>query len=154
MSELSAALGGSAPKHTLKANGKSYPVSLITRGVKVAYEKALYALARERVNGLDETFSEAHKDAMSERLMTAYEDGDFDIMGVRGRKILATPVGISTLMGLLMDVTPDEAIGIFQDNEREVRTVFNTVIRESFPNIKFPEGDDSPPKSPSDPPPG
>lgn len=138
MSELSNAIGGSAPKHTLTANGKTYTVGLITQGVKIAYEKALYHKARERIKSLGKEVDDEDRTAMTDRIMTAYEDGDFGILGTRGRKILATPAGVTVIMALLMEVEEHDVLQILLDNEEDTQAVFKTVLSESFPGVKFP----------------
>lgn len=149
MSELSQALGGSAPKHTIKANGKVYSVGLVTQEVKVAYEKALYARAREGVREMKTDLDKDDYAEMFQTLADRYEAGEFALEGERGRKALNSPRGSLLLLSILMNVDEMEVIRIVSENEEEVNSVFKAVIKESFPGSRFEE-----PEAPKAPPAG
>lgn len=148
MSELSSALGGSAPKHRITAGGRSYPVSLVTQTVKVAFEKALYEKARAAVASVKGIVDRDHYERKIDALTDAYLDGSFSIEAELGRKALTRPGGPVLLLSILMgsptadgkDITPlpeIEVINVVAQAPEEVAAVFRVVMKESFPAADF-----------------
>lgn len=150
MSELSAAVGGSGPKHQITSNdGVTYPVSLVTQGSKIAYEKALFKRARETlapIKGIvDKDYYERKMDALVER----YEKGDFAMESDFGRQTLGKPGGAVLLLSILMgskkpdgeiDPMPElDVMKLIAQKPEETAAVFKAVIVESFPGLSTDE---------------
>lgn len=150
MSELSNALGGSAPKHNLICKGVKYPVSLITQAVKVAYERALYEKARTALADIkpivDKDYYERRMDALVER----YESGGFAMESEFGQKALTKPGGSILLLSILLGIPAKSAttgepiiipmpeldvVNIVSQAPEETALVFKTVVAESFPGV-------------------
>lgn len=160
MSELGNALGGSGSKHPLTIGGKTYHVGLVTQAIKLAYERALYARARE---GLAALRGDLDGDMYAEgmfKLSEKYEDGEFALEGERGKKTLKSPHGVTLILSLLMGVDQQEVLQCLLTDETQVQNVFRSVMRESFPSaawdVKPAEGEaasggQSLPKAPSEP---
>jgi hypothetical protein len=144
VSELSQALGGAAPKHRIECNGKVDPVGLVTQGVKVAYERALYEKARAALAGVRRDVDKDYYERRMDALVEKYQDGSFAMESEFGRKALQKPGGSILLLSLLMGTTgPDgvtplpelEVITLVSQKPEEVGAVFKTVIAESFPGV-------------------
>jgi hypothetical protein len=150
MSELSNALGGAAPKHTISANGKTYSVGLVTQAVKIAFEKALFQKAREGCKALREDLDPDQYLSLMEKLAKAYEDGDFAMEGSRGKKAIQSPQGAVLILSLLMGCDAQEVLQALLSNESEVLTVFRVVMKESFPGVKFEETPNAPKVQPGE----
>lgn len=146
MSELSSALGGSAPKHTIVAGGKAYPVGLVTQAVKVAYEKALYQRARAALADVRAISDKDFYERKLEALVQTYQDGGFAMESEFGRRAMGKPGGSVLLLSLLMGaVGPDgvtvvplpelEVINLVSQAPAEVAAVFKSVVAESFPGV-------------------
>lgn len=150
MSELSTALGGSAPKHFITGpDGTRYPIGLVTQNVKVAYEKELFRQARETLAKMRELYD---RDAYNDRLdalVRKNDDGHFSLGGEFSQAAMSRPRGAIMLLALLMGTTvpkPNGEIDIIPFPEwelmklvaaapHEIDTLLKVVMRESFPNI-------------------
>lgn len=138
MSELSRSVGG--PPFVLNVQGKSYGIGLITQDVKAAYEKELFRKAREAVAALRQDLpAEVYKEMMLE-LAETFEQGKFAMEGERGQKMLGTPRGSLLVLSLLMGTDEAEVARVLMADEPQVMSVFQAVLRESFPGVDFAEG--------------
>lgn len=146
MSELSSALGGSAPKHHISYNGVSYPVMLVTQGVKVAYEKALFQKVRDGLAQIRETVDKDYYEKKMDKLVDRYEEGEFAMESEYGKKTLGKPGGSLMLLGIILgkkqpdgDIIPMpqlDVMNLIAAKPEEVAAVFRAVIIESFPGVK------------------
>lgn len=136
MSELSKALGDTAPKHTIEANGKTYEVGLITQAVKVGYEKRLYQHAKDAVTALRRDMDSEEYVGMLTKLTDAYEEGQFALEGQRGMKAIQSAKGSLILVSLLTGADEIEVMNAVSAKPQEFATVIDTVIKESFPGAK------------------
>lgn len=150
MSELSNARGD-GPRHPFKACGKDYSIGLLTRDIKIAFAKSLYARAREAVKAMRDDMDKAEHQAMFDRLSDEYTLGEFSMEGKRGQAFLLKPVGRILLLSLLIGTDEHEAMQILVDADAapEVQSLLRTVLKESFPGVKDEvlDGDD-PKKAP------
>lgn len=148
MSELSNALGGAAPKHKITTpDGKTYPVSLITQGVKVAFEKELFRRTRQAMAQIKTIVDKDYYERKMDTLIVQNEEGGFAIESEFGRKALTKPGGAMLLLSLLMgtpskndptdiDPMPDMLLySIIAQAPDEVSAIFRTVTKESFPGV-------------------
>lgn len=146
MSELSSALGGSAPKHHIHCNGKQYPVNLITQAVKVAYEKALFEKARTVIASMKTMFDRDQYAAKVDQLADRYTEGYFAMESEYGQKSLKRPGGSVLLLSILMgQYSPQgeflapmpelDVINIVSQVPEEAGAVFKVVMTESFPGV-------------------
>lgn len=158
MSELSSALGGSAPRHFLTGpDGKKYAIGLVTQNIKIAYEKELFRQARETLASMRPLYDrEAYNDRL-DALVKKNDDGHFSLGGEFSKAAMGRPRGAIMLLSLLMgttvskpngeiDITPFpewELMKLVAAAPDEVDTILKVVIRESFPNI--PESELTPP---------
>lgn len=160
MSELSNALGGSAPKHQLRCGDKTYPVMLVTQAVKVAYERALFAHARDALAAVRDVVDKDYYATRMDALVKTYQDEEFAMGSDFGKKSLGRPGGTVLLLSILLgtavskpngeiDITPMPALqvaNIVSQVPEEAAAVFKAVIAESFPGVDVEKitGGDSP----------
>lgn len=153
MSELSTALGSAGPKHRLTANGKTYPVGLITQAVKVAYEKELYHRARRALADVRAITDKDHYERRLDTLIDRYDAGYYAMESDHGRAVFGTPTGTLLMVSLLLgataangDITPlpeTEAMNVLMAAPEEAASLLKLVIKESFPDLP-PEPDAAP----------
>lgn len=147
MSDLSSALGGSAPKHAIVCGGKEYPVGLVTQNVKVAYEKALYQKARAALAEFRGVVDKDYYERKTDALLDHYFKGHFALESEFSRAAMARPGGTLLLLSLLMGRSVADGAGgmtiipfpeldlinVASQAPDEVAAVLKVVLAESFP---------------------
>jgi len=145
MSELSGAVGSAGPKHKITVGNKQYPISLVTQGVKLAFEKALYEKARAALRSIRGDVDKDYYERKMDGLIEHYQTGGFAMESEFGKKAMESPSGVVLLLALLMgtanpndpaDITPMSQIDLINAVSAapdEFAAVFKTVIIESFP---------------------
>lgn len=144
MSELSSALGGDAPRHVLTVNGKTYTLSLITQGVKVAYEKRLFHKARMALSEVRAFVDKDYYENRMDELIHDYKTGGFAIESEYGQTMMKSASGVLLLLSLLMgerkgdDIVPlpeSEVTMVLVSAETELLSMLSAIVSESFPGI-------------------
>ena len=136
MSELSKALGNTAPPHQITHEGKTYSFFLVDQIRKNALEKRLYQNAREAVYADREYMNSEEYLKRLDAVREAYELGQYGFFGERGGKILQTPRGMLMLLEVLTGENEDAVIELMTARPEEVNTVIRTIMSESFKGVK------------------
>jgi len=142
-----------ATQHTLTIGERSVTVKMIDQGVKLAFERAFYAAARQREESqcLDELTTaiasglsadaidrlQQQHEARLDDLKDDYQCGKFALLSRRGRKAIAEPEGLVRLLTLIMSATEQEVIAALSDRAKqaEINSILSAVIAESFPGM-------------------
>lgn len=130
---LSDSIGASGgPIEWTCSKGTVYQISLLTLEKQSKFERAMERKCIDSLKGL-RTLLE--KDEYSDALAAALgsiKDGDYVFGGDHSSDCLKTLWGISTLISILMGVSPEEASVIINSNE-DIGPLIEVVIERSFP---------------------
>lgn len=130
---LSDSIGASGgPIEWTCSKGTVYQISLLTLEKQSKFERAMERKCIDSLKGL-RTLLE--KDEYSDALASALDsikNGDYVFGGARSSESLKTIWGISTLIAILIGITPEEASVLINDNE-DIGPLIEMVIERSFP---------------------
>jgi hypothetical protein len=159
MSELSQALGNHGKKHAItrdvtdeagNVTTESYEFSLITQGVKIDYEKSLYAKAKDAIKTDRAEMGAAWYERKLDDLRTQFEAGEFAFESPRGQKALKSNAFALTFLTLLVTrdgqpIDSNRALDLMASNGPEVKNTLRLILNESFPSLaKKQEGEADP----------
>lgn len=147
MSELSAALGDSAPKHHILCGDKRYPVRLVTQAVKVGFEKLVYEKARAATASIRDITDKEHYHKLINDLLEMNKKGGFSMEAPYGKEVMESPSGAIVLLSLLMgsmcadgktiEPMPEmDVLKIVAQAPDETNLILRTVMQDSFPGVE------------------
>lgn len=111
---------------------KGHNVSLITQDVKLAFERKLFAKAKDNAKTMKELMDKEEYANHLQKLGDDFMNGGFALESTRGTDFLKTVQGITTLVGLLFSVTEDEALRLVKEGGVEVSSLIRQIIKESY----------------------
>lgn len=98
------------------------------------YESRLQNRAIKQLSEMRDIIKGDVFDKMFSELLDKITSGHYAFGSELCQKSLSTVNGISELVGILCDITPDEAIDILMVEGEAFRTVFDQVIKASITN--------------------
>lgn len=141
MGVTSEILGNAGAAHVLEHNGKVFKVRLIDQAVKSAFEKRMYERAKHGLIELRDAMTKDEYFARLRELGDNYEAGEYELLSERGLKFIQTTQGVKFLLALLLDCSEEELFSLLTSKGKEITSLINLVIRESFPGLEVaPEG--------------
>lgn len=142
MSDLSVALGKSAPPHYFDHKDKDgnlikrYPVNLLDQNAKVEYSKRLFARARNAEKAAREDYTAEEYAARLDHLNDLYMAGEYDWDSERGLKFQQTTAGHKMTCSILMGISEDEFFKLMVECHEDLQPLLSLVLRESLPGIE------------------
>src|SRR4051812_30721534 len=99
MSALSKVLGSSVP-HEFIHRDKTYKVSCINHAIKCAFERKLFARAKDALAQMKDILTPKEYEDRLDKLNDEYFDGEYSLESVRGQKALQSVQGMLSLVAL------------------------------------------------------
>ena len=130
MSTINECLG---TPHEFTHKGKTYQVSLITQNIKAAFEKRLFARAKEAALTMRDLMTTEDYRQHLKFLNDDYIAGQYAFESDRGIKAVQTINGMVSLCSLLFNVDEQEMLKIIVERKEEVTSLVNLIFKESFP---------------------
>lgn len=126
--------------HEIVHDGKTYRTSKFDRGMSKQWAawlagkyRAIAAYDREAGE-----LSESEHETELRAIRDLYVNGEFRILSERGTAAMLTEEGAVYLVQLTFGIeTEAEAIALMAGKQSEVTEIVKTVLRESFPEVKF-----------------
>lgn len=125
--------GGATTPHQITHDGKTYTVGLVTQEVKIAFERKLFAQARDAALALKECMTPDEYRQHLKTLNDDYISGKYALESERAVSLLQTPKGCLLLCGLLIGADETELLRLLVRRKDEVTAMLEVVLRESFP---------------------
>jgi hypothetical protein len=135
-------VGNSAKPYRLEHDGQTIEFRLIDQSVKAEWERRLYLRAMTGAEGLATVKGQAWLENRLVELEKQYHKGGFGFLTETSIEYLQTPAGMDLLITLLTDRDLVSLAGIIASSGVKIKAILHTVLRESFPGVKF-----SPPKA-------
>ena len=122
-----------ATPHEFIHKGKTYKVSLITQEIKAAFERRLFAKAKEAARELKSLMTSEEYQAHLRKLNDEYITGDYAFVSERGLAHIKTVPGMVMLCSLLFDCEEMELIRLVNERQDDVMALIQLVIKGPFP---------------------
>jgi hypothetical protein len=135
MSALAEALGNAVP-HEFIDEGKTYKVNMVTPAVQLAFEKHMWALARETARDLKDLMSVEEFERHIDKISKAYQAGGYSMKSDSGAQFIATPRGVVWLIMQLFGVDDNTALDLLVRREQELSDLVNVILCESIPAFR------------------
>lgn len=144
MSVLSQVLGGAGEPHTIQYKGKTYQVRPLDQKAKDAFQKRLFASARESAAGLKDLMTPEQYDAHLLKLNDEFLLGEYALESKRGLAYLQTTAGRLAIAAILLNATDYEVMCLLAERGSEVGSLVALTLKESLPQVAVrpSEGDD------------
>ena len=114
--------------------GRVITIKFLTLRTMGQYESRLQNRAIKQLSEMRDIIKGDVFDKMFSELLDKITSGHYAFGSELCQKSLSTVNGISELVGILCDITPDEAIDILMEEGEAFRTVFDQVIKASITN--------------------
>lgn len=130
---LSDTLGGSgAPIEFVCSKGDKYKFSLLTLGKQSEFERAIEARELGRLKALRESLGDEEYKEQVKDLLKEFKHGEYAFGSDNCSDALSSLWGVSTLIGILGNISSDKAHELIQENI-ELRELIEVIIERSFP---------------------
>ena len=134
MSELNKAL---AAPHIYKFKDKEYKVSLVTNRVKAEFEKRMMHKAVQAARDMKTILEPDEYEMMLKKINDDYIAGRYAFESKFSVGAMQNPKGgFLTLCSVLFNTNEEEMYSIILEDTLEVRALIDTIITESFPDVK------------------
>lgn len=114
------------------SKGNKYKISLLTLEKQSELERALERRALEKIKAHREFLGDDEYHSQIASILESIKNGDYIFGGKLSSEALRTLWGISTLLSILANVTPDEASVLINENS-EISSLIEMVVERSFP---------------------
>ena len=144
MSELSQIAGNHGVPYSLETPDGTVTFSLITQAVKIEFEKALYAQAKDALREdraeMGDEWYERKLDALREQ----YEAGEYAFESERGKKALRNATWAVRFLQMITrlggtPLTWEKALDLMASHGAEVKNILAQVLKDSFPSLRLAE---------------
>jgi len=125
-----------AKPHVFEHKGRKYKVSLVNQKIKLQYEQAMFARAKEAAIVMKELMSGDDYRAHLKQLNDDYLIGAYGMDSERGLQTLKSTWGGITLIALLFGVDNHEAVQLLTERKDDVTALLQVILHESFPAME------------------
>jgi len=143
MATVSEALGAHAAPHEITLGGKVYRFSLITQKVKSEFERFLAGAAMKAIADYREILGADGYRLSLDGIRRDIASGVYSWNGPVFVDAMGTVAGVSKLLSSVSyDVeakrpcTPDEIVELTTEYDVELKTIYQTIVEESFPTVQ------------------
>jgi len=125
-----------AAPHEFVHKDKIYKVSLINQAIKLKYEQAMFARAKEAALVMRDLMDASQYRDHLKQLNDDYISGAYGMDSPRGLETLKSTWGGVTLIALLFGIDNHEAVKLLTERKDDVTALLEVVLHESFPAVQ------------------